>query len=521
MSNFIKSTVLGVTMICFGSCIGNYEDFNTNPYQPAKVPANELLSDMFKVYASPQQNDCQTINGMWAAFSGQITAPANWSKGTNLFAYYNAMDDHNDRSWGYLYPQIYTNLFRIEELTGKKGVIYAVAQLTRVFAMHMMASLQGPIPYTQIEAGKTQAAYDDEKTAWHAMFDDLDKAIMILQSAAELGVNQDLADVDQFYAGDCTKWLKFANTLKLRMAIRISGIEPEFAQMKGEEAVRAGVMENKSDSSYDIGSSNIGVNGYSIVKGWGEIKANACLVAYMNGYNDPRRTAYFTEQTQTAEGGYVGVRSGSVDIPEPTTYSNYSDLMITTNREKPQPVMYAAEAAFLCAEGALRGWNMGGSAQSFYEKGVRIAFDEFGISGVDSYLADAVSTPGDYQDVLISGHNGNNYANQSEVTIKWDEGVDFDTKLERILTQKWIACFLDPLNGWSDFRRTGFPKIFPATKSMNSDCTVERGQRRIRFAQNEYNTNNKNVTAAVALLSNGKDSNGTDLWWALKADGNY
>ena len=66
--------------------------------------------------------------------------------------------------------------------------------------------------------------------------------------------------------------------------------------------------------------------------------------------------------------------------------------------------MYAAEAAFLRAEGALKGWNMGGDAKTFYEKGVRLSFEEFGVSGADDYLADATSIPGNYVDNLIAGH---------------------------------------------------------------------------------------------------------------------
>ena len=77
------------------------------------------------------------------------------------------------------------------------------------------------------------------------------------------------------------------------------------------------------------------------------------------------------------------------------------------------------------------------------------------------------------------------------------------------------------MNGWADYRRTGYPKIFPATGSADGDCTVERGQRRIRFADTEYNTNKENVEAAVSMLNGGKDSNGTDLWWALKSNGSY
>ena len=464
MNKIIKYIGASAVVCMMAGCTTNFEDFNTNPYQPSKVPASNLLSTMFNVYACPQQNACQEINCMWASFSGQVTATANWSFGKNIFAYYNASEGHNDSSWGRLYGYIYPSFFLVENSTEKKGVIYAMAQLTRVYGMQLLASLQGPIPYTQMKAGETEAPYDNEQTVWHAMFDDLDNAI--------------------------------ANTLKLRMAIRISGVEPEYAQTKAQEAVLGGVMESVGDSSYDTTNGGINENGYAIVSGWPEVRANACLVSYMNGYNDPRRPAYFTPQTQTAAGGYVGVRSGSAEIPEPTVYANYSKLFIATDKTLPQPVMYAAEAAFLRAEGALKGWNMGGDAKTFYEKGVRLSFEEFGVSGADDYLADATSIPGNYVDNLIAGHTGNNYTNQSSITIKWEDGADDAKKLERVLTQKWIACYPDPMN-------TG------------------RGQRRLRFTRSEYNNNKANVEAAVSMLSNGKDSNGTDLWWAMKENGTY
>lgn len=518
MNKIIRNIGAGVAMcLMIVGCTTNFEEFNTNPYQPGKVPPSSLLSTMFKIYASPQQNDCQAMNCMWACFSGQITAPHDWGKGKNLFAYYNAMEDHNRGAWATMYGQIYPNFFRIEEATGKKGVIYAMAQLTRIYAMQTMASLQGPIPYSKVKSGDIKSPYDDEATAWKAMFDDLDNAITILKSAAELGINQDLAAVDQFYGGDCVKWMKFANTLKLRMAIRVSGVA-DYAQSKAEEAVLGGVLESTSESAYDTTHSGIGVNGYSIVSGWGELKANACITSYMNGYKDPRRSAYFTKQTAGLSEEYVGVRSGTTAIPSTSTYGNYSNLIITTNRSYPQPVMYAAEAAFLRAEGKLKGWNMGGEAKDLYEQGVRLSFEEFKVSGADEYLADKTSVPGNYMDDL---HSADNYPNQSTITIQWDESATPAEKLERVLTQKWIACYPDPMNGWADYRRTGYPRIFPATSSSNSDCSVERGQRRIRFADTEYNTNKENVEVAVSMLNGGKDSNGADLWWALKSNGNY
>jgi hypothetical protein len=332
--------------------------------------------------------------------------------------------------------------------------------------------------------------------------------------------------IDQIYNGDCSKWLKFANTLKLRMAIRISGADPVYAKTKAEEAVNDGVLTSVSESAYDNTNSGQTNNGYKIVHSWGELRANACLVSYMNGYNDPRRAAYFSEATVAgAESPYVGVRSGT-QTPPTQNYGDYSSFRIATAvpeggkdaGENPQPIMYASEAAFLRAEGALKGWAMGGTAGDLYKEGVRLSFEEFKVNGVEAYLADNTSTPGDHVDPRNSADS---YTNKSEVTIAWDGGASDEVKLEKIITQKWIANLLNPIEGWADFRRTGYPQIFPPVVNASQDgCSLERQMRRLKFPQKEYEGNEANTTAAAALL-NGGDSHNADLWWAKKSNGQY
>lgn len=515
-NRFIKYIILVLALPLSFSCIGKFEQYNKNPYEPSKVSPYAPLSEMFKIYANAQQNACQFNNTMWASFSGHVCETGVW--GGRGFYYYAAPDNFNDGSWGDNFTKISNNLYQIEAMTEGAGVPYALAKLTRVYSMQVLLSLYGPIPYTKAERGATKIPYDNEETAWHAAFDELNEVIALLSLAT--GVDPDLRDNDQFFNGDCSKWLKLANTLKLRMAIRISGKDPQYAQKMAEEAVFSGVMESVDDSCWDWTNSGE-PNGYKVVGGWGEVRANACLTSVMNGYNDPRRPKYFTEQSMNSDGGYVGVRHGSsISQGYHNTCGNYSNLQSAINEMAPTVVMYAAEAAFLRAEGALNGWDMGGSAQEFYEKGVRLSFEEFKADGVDAYLADAASTPAAYVDNLqtISGSTANNHPAMSDITIKW---ANDGRELERILTQKWIALYLDPLNGWSDFRRTGYPKIFQSAKSDDSTCNTTRGQRRLRFPQSEYQNNPENVQAAVSMLSNGQDTNGTDLWWAMKANGQY
>lgn len=515
--NITIISMLALISVLYG-CTGNFEEYNTNPKQPTAIPPENFLSKMFEVFAFPQQNNCQYLNCFWGCFSGWVTEVSTWEFGSQIFAYYNASEKHNGGTFGQTFGTLFPNFYEIEESSGGLGASYAVALIAKVWGMNRLVSVQGPVPYTQVKNGQLETPYDDEVTAWKAMFDDLDKAIDLLQQAGT--ENSGLASVDVIYNGDCTKWLKLANTLKLRMAIRFSGCSgmEEYAKQKAEESVIAGVMEDVTDSAWDNVSKRGVANGYAISWMQTETKANACIISYMNGYEDPRRAAYFTKYSDT----WLGARSGPNELPNPTLYNDVSKVLISNSQLNPMPVMYAAEASFLRAEGALKGWSMGDEPETFYNKGVKLSFQEvsqnFTFAGSNileqysSYVNNDVRRPANYP-----GLNGKDAcSNSSTVTVKWDERASQEIKLEKILTQKWIACYLDPLIGWSDFRRTGYPRIFPATHSTNAHITdLERGQRRIRFAENEYNRNRANVMKAIELLG-GRDGEEVDLCWTRK-----
>ena len=502
------------------SCTKNFGEYNTNPYEPEALPVTSFFPAMLDCLASPEENPCQRNNTFWACFGGYVTAPNSWSRGT-LYSTMNIDDEWNRWTVDWYYTAeggkgLYPGWFSIQRMTEGEGYYFQMAQLLRVYVMQMVASLQGPLPYSAVANGDFYVAYDDEKTAWHAMFDDLDKAIEEIQSAVLSG-STPLSSVDRVYNGDNSKWLKFANTLKLRMAMRISNVDPDYAKQKAEEAVASGVMESTGDSAYDNLNGRYPNGYYQVSAGWGsyEVKANACIVSYMNGYKDPRRAAYFTKQTVVPDSQteYMGVRSG-ISGCVPNDYRYYSGLIYESlDRTTPMPIMFAAEAAFLRAEGALKGWNMGGTAQHFYEQGIRLSFDEWKVSGADAYIADATSTPANYTDE-VKGENS--VSNKSRATIAWDESATDEQKLEKIITQKWIAGYPSSLEAWSDFRRTGYPYIFPPKDNLSQpQIDGERQQRRLRFSKSEYERNAANVEAAVNMLEGG-DEDGTELWWALK-----
>jgi hypothetical protein len=240
---------------------------------------------------------------------------------------------------------------------------------------------------------------------------------------------------------------------------------------------------------------------------------SASMDSYLNGYQDPRRAVYFT---RAADGNFHGVRQGIITTNwTPYTGQNISNLNM--NNSTTEIVwMTAAESYFLRAEGALLGWNMGGTAESFYNQGIEASFLENGLAATDAatYAANNTRTPAAFTD--NSGQSGNNAPAPSTVTIKFDASGSTELNLERIITQKWIAMYPDGPEGWAEFRRTGYPKLHPVVSNQsNGTINTAIQVRRIPYPQSEYTNNRAGVMTGVALLG-GPDNGGTKLWWDKK-----
>jgi hypothetical protein len=268
-------------------------------------------------------------------------------------------------------------------------------------------------------------------------------------------------------------------------------------------------MSSASDTAWDkLGAWK---NGFNTVQEWGEMRANASIVTFMNGYEDPRREVYFKTTNNGTGAAYTGVRSGIAGITT-ADYANASKFKVD---EKTDMLIFsAAEAAFLQAEAALLGWtDVCPSARSFYEAGITISFAERGVtSNVASYYNNSTRLPGNFTDMKNSACN---YTPKNQVSIMWNESASDAEKLNRVITQKWIANFPLGAEAWNDYRRTGYPDIFPAYDNRSTQgVTKERGQRRLRFSLNEYETNRAHVQAAASMI--GGDRENIDLWWAKK-----
>ncbi len=512
MKRKILYTALSAAMLPFlTGCTDNFEKYNTEPYVPYSLPASALFTQLITTGINIQQNDNQMIDQMVGGpYGGYLTMSTSW--GGSNFNTYNQTDGWNQIPFNTPFEKFYPNYYKIVDATQKNGHFYAMAQILRVNTMSRVALCYGPIPYSKMSKGESKPSYDSEPDLYSNMLNDLDAAIAVLKDFIAETDLRPLGENDIVYSGDYSKWIRFANSLKLRLALRIVNANPELARKAAEEAVSdaGGLIDDPAyNAMVPVGAEP---NPFWLVaNSWGEIRANATLTSYMNGYNDPRMAAYFKAASIAGAGTYVGLRSG---VKGMTTAMGANFSKPNYEQKDDMPMFLSSETAFLRAEGALRQWDMKGEAKTFYEQGITQSFAERKVSGADTYITNNTAQPQSYNSPIEQARM--NYTVKTTITIAWDAAASFETNLERIITQKWIANFPLGLEAWADYRRTGYPEIFPVVDNLsNGVISTERQQRRLPFPLKEKQGNSENVAAAVTMLG-GADTGATDLWWAKK-----
>ena len=486
----VQRLLLAVVLLGLGACTGDFEEINRNPNQVTEDQMEALnykTGTKFKSLQSlviPVEEHMYQFNESLSGgpFGGYIGATVDtWQ---TKFETYNPSADWRKWPFANVITETYTPYKGIVGGTDDEVAI-AFARLLRVAIMHRVTDSYGPIPYSQLESNESvYVAYDSQEAVYTKMFEELDEAIEILGRNTTLPAEA-WSRYDAVYYGNIAQWLKYANSLKLRMAMRLSYVKPELAKAKAAEAIAGGVITANAD--------------------------NAAMHAAEN-----RTTLIYND--------WGGHRVGADVAGKSTAMAKYSNMIV----ESTTPYLWfnAAEATFLRAEYELR-WGSEETAKTLYEQAVQLSFEERGASGAEAYLADASKKPAPYTDPL-----GNYSASaRSEITVPWETASDAgdaeavrERNLERIITQKWIAIFPLGVEAWSEHRRTGYPKLLPVpTDKSGGSVNVEQGARRLPYPVEEYQQNNTNLQTAIQTLDaeqqNGDrtgDVMGTRVWWDCK-----
>lgn len=531
---YISSLLL--TLLIATACTDSFEGMNTEDgaYTSDKQSMDNAANIMYfnTIQRSIYFNDPSAGGTDWTfqimqnlnvdMFSGYFHDMA--SKFADMNSTYNLNDGWNSSNWNYTYQIGVSAINKSLDVNESSKHFTALTLIYKVAMMHRLTDQYGTVLYTDF----LNFVPDTQKDAYVAMFADIDRALALLDEAKKEGVDDNLVgkfDILMKHDKSFSHYAKWANSLRLRLAMRVSNVDAALAKAEASKALtdKNGLLETNLDNvAVHADGDNYKNPLGTIGLGWWEVYMNASMESFLVGYDDPRADKYFTPSYGGVEGldesfktrfDYTGKQKGipqgfNYNVPAECNHYKYhsrATIQITTDA----PIMTSAEVWFLRAEAALRGYSSE-NVKSCYEKGVTLSFEQWGATGVADYLA-SDATPSDYKDVFFEK---NDMKALSTITPKWDDSANNETKLERIITQKWLAIYPEGAEAWAEQRRTGYPQLFKVLTNHSPGGSIDTQAmiRRIPFPSSLASSQPALYDQLVKNL-NGADNGGTRLWW--------
>lgn len=434
-----------------------------------------------------------------------------------------------------------------------------IARVMRVYAFSKMTDLYGDIPYSQ--AGRpsqySYPEYDTQESIYKSMLQELDEAQANLGSGTAKMLTADL-----YFSGDASKWKKFANSLMLRLAMRLVKVDESTAKTYAAKAVSNGLLTS-NDDNVKLEHSADASTGNDSCEPWAKIIAHEdreffisdFFVNMLKNTNDPRLSLIATVAPYAGSGQYSDIQSnasgtwtandygdmsfdaqqgllqgGYSDSPssqyfigkspeaqvagsiwskfnDETWRSDYAKNFSSPNRctyadpTTPTFILTYAQQELLLAEAVVRGY-VSGDAKTHYENGVKAAFKQFTQFRNGSAAIKIVTDKYGSLEAAAEAYLAKNPYNAA-------------TALEQINTQYYINSFGDEYEVFSNWRRSGYPTLVPNCQAAKDAlCATNGGSipRRFRYPTSESQVNSTNYNAAVSRLSGG-DRMDSRVWW--------
>lgn len=514
ISRIVKLS-LALSVLGMVSC-KNLTELNVNPNGTTPESVNPTFL-MTEVLTETAKDYLKLGYGESGIFSGVMQQ-------TQLDAFSDATNDYSwsDQNWDGYYGLLNDNKKAYDRAEAQSNdFIMGVSLVMKSFLFGLMTDLWGDIPYSAAlngdkgGTGDLMPVYDAQKDVYTGIISDLKTASGLLAKG-----NSGAADWDVYYNGDAAEWQKFAGSLLLRYYMRISSKLPDVAKAGVESVVSSGSFFKSNSDDATMGF--LGTNAdnswpdnlkFDITNGsnFRRIKMCATFVNVLESYNDPRLGVWAAKVqipiviTNTAStnadtvingvryihpaaipaGTLVDTDPNYVGIPpsigsEPSWYN----LNPTPGQKSENPhvsylndiyknasgpllrarLMSFAEVDFILAEAALKGWSVGGDAETYYNAAVKASLDTWGVGG--------------------------NYGNYIQ-----GAAVAYNGTVEQIMTQKWIASWSAAQEAWFDYRRTGYPDLQAGPNAKRKKLPV-----RYVYSSEELNLNATNVNNALKDL---------------------
>ena len=501
-----KILIVTTLLFTFGACTEDFEKINVNPNTPSSVPLDYLLSGAtlhIPGSAGDPGYKSWRANFIYAStvIQQMSSVEVNFYRGT----VYTYQGDLSEAYFVNSYPNSIKNLVNLIALAkadAKNVNILSMARILRVVEMANITDLYGDVPYKEAGLGYLDGVfspkYDAQKDIYADLLKELEEAGKAFSATAYIPKTADFV-----YAGDLEKWKRGANSLMLRLAMRMQKVDAAGAQAWAKKAIDGGIMAS-NDDTFAIKFSNTGAGTNSNANSWNlgagrgiangnNIQWASTFIDALKARKDPRLTVISAlkngDKTLAKQRGIPpGTDATTLKTLPETSLDNYSRVAPNMYAlENPYFIMTHAEARLLKAEAIERGWATG-TAKTEFETG-----QSAGVRQLASYggvIADA--------DVAAYAA-ANPYSTGS-----------LDDKMNVIHTEMWVitGSVLNHLEGWANWRRTGLPKLTPVNYPGNE--TNGQIPRRLRYPQGEPGIN-PNIQEAITRQ--GPDLFMTRIWW--------
>jgi hypothetical protein len=455
-----------------------------NPNQASKVAPSLMLPAALQITANtmnyPRNFDFVYLwYGLWTISSG-YSMP-------NDLTQYNIRNTSYEGNWTsfYLNAENYDYIANLATTDNGKNYL-AIAKIMKAYIFHNLVDCYGNVPYSKaFQAGKgiLNPPYDDQVAIYTDLVKQLDDAIADIKSAPS-GADVPNAKQDIVYGGDMTMWVKFANTLKLRILMHTSNMASPPVGIATELALATDGFLGPGESAgtnpgYVLSDGKMNPFYQYFYKADGSTQPDAIqyYVAgknstdfYVNN-NDQRALGFYQlSTTGKMQGNYFGATS--LIAPGDLAHLGFGLL---ASYSMPSPLLTDVESLFLQAEAVQKGY-ITGNAQTLYESAITQSFSYLGIpDSAAVYLANA--------------------STKALVDVDWTTAVD---KEKLIITQKWASLNgIAPVEIWTDFRRTGFPDFIHWSEDVNKINPTP--PIRLYYAQRELGLNAANVAAVGTI----------------------
>lgn len=456
------------------SCAKDLDDYNLDTKNPTAVSQGSLFANATKIMADRLASPSVNTN-VFRFYVQQWTTTTYVDEPQYNFETRNIPQG----IWNSVYAEVLNDLKESRRVAEADELIseeqranqIAATEVMSVLAWSFLVNIWGDVPYSEALGEINQPKYDDAATIYADLLNRLNAAISQIKPAAAGFGSSDLV-----YGDDMAGWLKFAHSLKLRLAITLADVD-EAAAKSAFAASQSGAFASNADNAafqYLASSPNNNPISNNLVPPFTNRQdyiAGATVINRMNALADPRRDFFFKDKV---DGEYKGGQQGTVNPYG--LFSHISDVITAPDFEL--LFMDYSEVQFIKAEAAARGW--GGDASALYRSAISASMDYWGVPAGETttYLA--------RPDV--------NYT------------ITSSNYKQRIGEQKWLALYNRGYEAWVEQKRLDHPVFTPAVNARNPYPV------RYPYTTGEYNLNEANVNEAVSRLTGGDEPDSKIFW---------